>query len=125
MLAAGSIGIMCSLLQPDIQRLVKEANRFILTFNRLRDAHGLEFDDFLAVLAVVEINFRYGVLYPASAQSVASFIQMPYETTRRRLVVLAGRGHLLRSENGGYIVADIEFPKTLLRTFRQDPNTQG
>jgi len=116
---------MGSRSQPDIPGLVKQANSFILTFNRLRATHGLEFDDILIVLAVVEINYRYKVLYPASAQSVAAFIQIPYETTRRRLVLLTRAGHLHRSENGGYIVADINLPKELLRAFRQEPDTEA
>ncbi|MBT9291843.1 hypothetical protein [Prosthecodimorpha staleyi] len=108
----------------DMLGLVEQVKRFILTFNRLRATHGLEFDDILIVLAVVEINYRYKVLYPAPAQAVAAFIQMPYQTTRRRLAVLTKAGHLHRSESGGYIVADINLPKELLRTFRQEPDIQ-
>ncbi|TPQ49412.1 hypothetical protein C2U72_18690 [Prosthecomicrobium hirschii] len=108
----------------DMSRLVKQINRFVLAFNRLRASHGLDFDDFLIVLAVVEINFRYKVLYPAPAQSVAAYIQMPYQTARRRLAVLAEAGHLHRSENGGYIVTNINLPKELLRAFRQETDIE-
>lgn len=73
----------------------------------------------MILLAVAERNFSRSSrlpLGPASVTSVADFIQMPYETTRRKISHLTQRRLLARVGGDGYVVADINQVRDLLET---------
>jgi len=94
-----------------ISLCASRAQTIIKCFGKIRSQYGLDFDDIAIFLACGSINFCSRkfipfTVQPASASSIADYVEISRETVRRRLIILEKKELIVRVVHG-YIVVDI------------------
>lgn len=105
---------------PNHAELVKHAAFGKDLFSRwmaLRRSSEVALEDLIVFLAVGTVNFDINPssvdwVNPASISTVSEFLDMPRETTRRKLLALEGKG-LLKRTSYGFVVDSLEDWKRL------------
>lgn len=108
-----------------LELVSEKARRSIVRLNKIRSKFDLTIDEALILAAVAECNFsrrsQVTGISAASAMSVAEFLEVPYETARRRLIRLCDRALLVRVSHDGYMIADLSRIREIVDLLGGDP----
>ena len=87
------------------------ATRFFRMLGALKSRHAIEFEEILIFFALGRLNFDPGqgslmMVKPANVTSLSSFLGLPRETLRRKLLRLEEKG-LVQRTSYGFVVRDM------------------
>ena len=97
--------------QANILNLSAFASTLVSTFLKFKTDHNLDYDEVMIFLALGRMNFEPGsggLMYvkPASIVAMVSYLDIPRETLRRKMLLLEERG-LVQRNGSGYVVKEL------------------
>ena len=95
-----------------VLNLKRFSESLVGSFLNFKSQHDLDYDEVLIFVALGGLNFEPGgdgMMYvkPASTVALVSYLDMPRETLRRKMLLLEDRGLVLRN-GSGYTVKNMQ-----------------
>lgn len=97
--------------QSNILNLTAFTSALVSAFHKFKSEHNLDYDEVMIFLALGRMNFEpgsAGLMYvkPASIVAMVSYLDIPRETLRRKMLMLEERG-LVQRNGSGYVVKEL------------------
>lgn len=97
--------------QGSILNLSAFTSALVASFLKFKNEYDLDYDEVMIFLALGRMNFEPGsggLMYvkPASIVAMVSYLDIPRETLRRKMLMLEERG-LVQRNGSGYVVKEL------------------